>query len=183
MEVRIKDNNGYVDADWTIEDGVMIVSHKVEKFEPKDGDVCKGINCVFLFKELTVENYVIYYCCHSRGGGWTLHPSTGTGHIDNIRLATEEEKQKFFDKLKEEGYEWDAEKKEVVKIKWKPKVGDTYFRPDFNRCMFMCYEGKCRYDTMRYIKDCVEKGWCFKAKEECQEFCNRLNDAINQVKP
>ena len=31
MEVRIKDNNGYVDADWTIEDGVMVVSPKVER--------------------------------------------------------------------------------------------------------------------------------------------------------
>jgi hypothetical protein len=68
-------------------------------------------------------------------------------------------------------------------VKWKPRVGDTYFRPDFNSCMFMCYEGKCRYDTMRYIKDCVEKGWVFRTKEECQEFCKRLNDAISQVKP
>jgi hypothetical protein len=104
-------------------------------------------------------------------------------YVSQLRPATEEEKQKIFDKLAEEGYEFDFEKKELVKLKWNPKVGDTYFRPDFNRCMFMCYEGKCRYDTMRYIKDCVEKGWVFKTKEECQGFCNRLNNAINSVKP
>ena len=51
MEVRIKDNNGYVDADWTIEDGVMIVSPKVEKFEPKDGDVVfSGSSLISIFK-------------------------------------------------------------------------------------------------------------------------------------
>lgn len=45
MEVKIKDNNGYVDANLTIEGGIMVVS---PKFEPKDGDVLsinvKGIN-------------------------------------------------------------------------------------------------------------------------------------------
>lgn len=68
-------------------------------------------------------------------------------------------------------------------VKWKPKFGDTYFRPNFNTCMFICYNGIYRYDTMRYIKDFVDKGWVFRTKKECQEFCNRLNDAINSIKP
>ena len=32
-------------------------------------------------------------------------------------------------------------------------------------------------------KEILEKGWVFKTKEECQVFCNRLNNAINSVKP
>lgn len=185
MKVRIKDNNGYVDADWTIEDGIMVVSPKVEKFEPKDGDI--------LFIESSCDNIIIYkesdygICRYVNFYDNRCLYTDNTTVCDKddvkvIRPATEEEKKLLFDKLKEEGYEWDAEKKEVVKLKWKPKVGDTYYRPDFNRCMFMCYERRCRYDTMRYIKDCIEKGWCFKTKEECQEFCNRLNNTINQVK-
>ena len=185
MEVRIKDNNGYVDADWTIEDGIMVVSPKVVKFEPKDGDVVYAgdhYDYEFIYKDdLTAEAY--YYVSLSLKSDKIELPDGGhISYVSQLRPATEEEKKLLFDKLKEEGYEWDAEKKEVVKLKWKPKVGDTYYRPDFNRFMFMCYEGRCRYDTMRYIKDCIEKGWCFKTKEECQEFCNRLNNAINQVK-
>ena len=34
---------------------------------------------------------------------------------------TEEEKKKIFDKLAEEGYEWKADTKELVTLKWKPK--------------------------------------------------------------
>ena len=188
MEVRIKDNNGFVDADWTIEDGVMIVSPKVEKFEPKDGDV---LSCffkdeyqgAFIFEEESECGEAIFHVALDADGKFIKgNGCSYFGYIYDARPATEKEKQKLFDKLKEEGWEWKADTKELVKLKWKPKVGDTYFRPDFNRCMFMCYEGKCRYDTMRYIKDCVEKGWCFKTKEECQELCNRLNDAINSVK-
>lgn len=188
MEVRIKDNNGYVDADWTIEYGVMVVSPKVEKFEPKEGDVITvttetGGNYTCFFKDCV--NGDVY----SYGGLNNLYNmlfEIGSvcciKKLKTIHPATEDEKKLLFDKLKEEGWEWKADTKELVKLKWKPKVGDTYYRPDFNRCMFMCYEGRCRYDTMRYIKDCLEKGWCFKTKEECQKFCNRLNNAINSVK-
>ena len=185
MGVKIKNGEEMIDATIEMVDGVMVVSPKVEKFEPKDGDI--------LFIKSSCDNIIIYKesgCGICRYVNFSNNRYLYTDDlivcdkddVKEIRPATEEEKQKLFDKLKEEGYEWDAEKKEVVKLKWKPKVGDTYYRPDFNRCMFMCYEGRCRYDTMRYIKDCIEKGWCFKTKEECQEFCNRLNNAINQVK-
>lgn len=186
--VKIKNGEEMIDATIEMVDGVMVISPKVEKFEPKDGDVITvttetGGNYTCFFKGCV--NGDVY----SYGGLNNLYNMLFeiglvccSKKLKTIYPATEEEKKLLFDKLKEEGYEWDAEKKEVVKLKWKPKVGDTYYRPDFNRCMFMCYEGRCRYDTMRYIKDCIEKGWCFKTKEECQEFCNRLNNAINQVK-
>ena len=183
MGVKIKNGEEMIDATIEMVDGVMVVSPKVEKFEPKDGDVvaCESYGCLelFIFKEWSCDSECECHCYYN-GKDDALFV-----YVDDYvvtRYATEEEKKLLFDKLKGEGYEWDAEKKEVVKLKWKPKVGDTYYRPDFNRCMFMCYEGRCRYDTMRYIKDCIEKGWCFKTKEECQEFCNRLNNAINQVK-
>ena len=180
MEVKIKNGEEMIDATIEMVDGVMVVSPKEVKFEPKDGDVVfSGSSLISIFKEMTSDTSLAAYAALSKG---ELKEEFDFWSASNIRPATEEEKKKLFDKLKEEGYEWDAEKKEVVKIKWKPKVGDTYFRTDFNGCMFICYEGKYRHDTNRNIKDYIEKGWCFKTKEECQEFCNRLNDAINSVK-
>ena len=32
-------------------------------------------------------------------------------------------------------------------------------------------------------KDIIDAGWVFKTEKECQEFCNRLNEAISSVKP
>ena len=188
MEVKIKDNNSYVDADWTIEDGIMVVSPKVEKFEPKDGDVVTvttetGGNYTCFFKGCV--NGDIY----SYGGLNNLYNMLEIGLVCCSKRkatrypATEEEKQKLFDKLKEEGYEFDFEKKELVKLKWKPKIGEIYYRPDFQHCEFICYSGITDYNKIIYIKDHINKGWVFRTKEECQEFCNRLNDAINSIKP
>ena len=111
MEVRIKEGNGYVDADWTIENGVMVVSPKEVKFEPKDGDVVYAecfYNFVFIFKDnLTVETY--YYAALSVKNGKIILPDGGhIGNVSQLRSATEEEKQKLFDKLAEEGLAWDA---------------------------------------------------------------------------
>ena len=179
MEVRIKDNNGYVDADWTIEDGVMIVSPKVEKFEPKDGDVVfSGSSLISIFKEMTSDTSLAAYAALSKG---ELKEEFEFWSASNVRPATEEEKKLLFDKLKEEGFEWDAEKKEVVKLKWRPKEGDSFWMPyhytiyvGFKPCNLLFNKGR--------DEELLNKGWCFKTKEESQEFCNRLNNAINQVK-
>ena len=38
---------------------------------------------------------------------------------------------------------------------------------------------KEKYDES---KDHINKGWVFRTKEDCEAFCSKLNDAINQVK-
>jgi hypothetical protein len=189
IEVKIKQGNEMLDATIEMVDGVMVVSPKEVKFEPKEGDVLSSFfngkyQGTFVFEEASECGEAIFHFALDSDGRFIKGNGCNYfGYIYDARPATEEEKKLLFDKLKEKSWEWDVENKELVKLKWKPKVGDTYFRTDFNRCMFICYEGIYRYDTNRYIKDYVEKGWCFKTKEECQEFCNRLNDAINQVKP
>ena len=47
--------------------------------------------------------------------------------LENFRLATEEEKQLFFDKMKEKGLRWNDEEKKVEEIKWQPQNGERYF--------------------------------------------------------
>lgn len=149
MEVRIKDNNGYVDADWTIEDGIMIVSPKVEKFEPKvekfepkdekfepkDGDVihCTNSICsyVAIFRNIFKCGTFFYryaILIDSEELKININGCDYSGY-SNPRPATEEEKQNLFYRLAEEGYEFDFEKKKLVKLKWKPKVGDKYHYP------------------------------------------------------
>ena len=183
MKVRIKDNNGYVDADWTIEDGIMVVSPKVEKFEPKDGDVVfSGSSLISIFKEMTSDTSLAAYAALSKG---ELKEEFEFWSTSNIRPATEEEKQKLFDKLKEEGLAWDAEKKEIIKLKWKPVDHEKVYVAGFTfygKHPFCPFEDKAYGDSMQW-RAVYERGWFFKTEEECQEFCNRLNDAINQVKP
>lgn len=190
MEVKIKNGNGMVDATIEMVDGVMVVSPKEVKFEPKDGDVLIGGN-----RSEDTGNYWIFILkgeikdeidgCMSANEYASVEKS-GSLEIDSdsdsmkwYRPATKEEKQKLFDKLKEEGLTWDAEKKELVKLKWKPKEGEAFWRPYTNSTMFAPTKGMFNIGR---DKSFLDKGWCLKTYEECKEFCNRLNDAINSVK-
>ena len=136
MEVKIKNGEEMIDATIEMVDGFMVVSPKKVKFEPKDGDVVTYLNggkpTIYIYKGGYKYN-TSYYLAYSTSRNQVFLTSTGylDGERDDIRPATEKEKQKLFDKLKEEGYEWDTEKKEVVKIKWKPVLGEVYFRIEF----------------------------------------------------
>lgn len=187
MEVKIKDGNGYVNAEWIIEDGVMVVSPKEVKFEPKDGDVIVSggdTRFVAIFNRMK-EVYSFYYYGLLALKGDKKPQINNWASFLNVRPATEEEKKLLFDKLAEEGYEFDFEKKELIKLKWKPQdhekvyVAGFTFYGDNPFCAFedTAYSGSMQWRAV------FERGWYFKTEQECQEFCDRLNKAINQVKP
>ena len=194
MEVKIKDKDGYVEADWTIEDGILVVSPKEAKLDVtkfKDGDIitCGHDDPSFTWTcilrgriEFICDNmFIADYCFYHNDSDY----SCKQGDSDSatfVRFATEEEKKKLFDKLAEEGYEWKADTKELVKLKWKPKVGEEFFFPIHYTCPHKFKPIMTLLDKER-DKETLDKGWCFKTKEDCQVFCERLNDAINSVKP
>lgn len=197
MEIKIKDKDQLIDAIIEIVDGVMIVSPKEEKVDItkfKDGDVitcghndCGGFQWTAILQgeiERIVDNMFIGdYCSLDCEGEFLVHNS-GSDSATWVRYATEEEKQKLFDKLKEEGYEWDAEKKELVKVKWKPKLEEEYFSIagcTVNKNIFHCRKYKWVDDPSD--NSLYKQGRVFKTEEECQDFCNRLNKAIEGVKP
>ena len=194
MEIKIKDKDNLIDATIEVVDGVMIVSPKEEKVDItkfKDGDIitcghhdCGGFQWTAILQgeiECISDNMFIGdYCSLDCEGEFLVHNS-GSDSATWVRYATEEEKKKLFDKLKEEGYEFDFEKKELVKSRWKPEINQQYWSPSAYAARFDPWNfawsnssiGKCRYDI----------GWVFRTKEECQVFCDKFNLAIEGVKP
>ena len=198
MEIKIKTTEGLVDASIEIVNGIMIVSPKelpnCSNF--KDGDiiVCDWSNSewiCFLKGEVdtigSTRYFVEDYCgMFFKGQGSDKEVWIEASYSDSatfIRPATEEEKQKLFDKLKEEGYEWDAEKKEIVKLKWEPKEGEKYYRPAFSYSSFWVYSHVFKEAFRDNLARYLNNGWIFKTEEECRAFCDKLNEAINSVKP
>lgn len=176
MEVKIKTANGLKDATIEMVDGDMIVSPKEQpKYTDfKEGDiVVSNYNDIHLLRTKNSSYFAFREC------GYFDH--TPTIDVTVIRPATEEEKKKLFDKLAEAGYEWDAEKKEIVKLKWKLKVGEDYYTPSWNGYVFEPYLYGWSEDEFDF--KCYSMGRVFKTKEECQAFCNKLNEAINSVEP
>lgn len=192
MKIVINNNGERIPATLEVVDGVMVVSPKEEKVDItqfKDGDIITcgwkdySWTCVLRGKiEQIVDNMFIAEYCNVDSDGDYSCENGNTGSATWVRYATEEEKQKLFDVLAKEGKTWDAEKKEVVELKWKPKTDDDYFIPvfTFRDLFYACNQVWCDLpcDINSY-----NRGWCFKTKEECGEFCRRLNQAIEGVKP
>lgn len=127
-----------------VKDG-SVVFEKEEKEEAKtqdfkDGDVLTSLfdnKVVFIFKEdesKQKDNRNGYYVCHtyvSYSVGYAIEVPTKDslsfcGHKEDVRHATNEEKQFLFDKMKEQGLRWNAKEKRVEKIRWRAKKGEEY---------------------------------------------------------
>lgn len=83
----------------------------------KDGDIISDLfNSVCIFKrEGNLSGTVDFYCGSDYIGNLIIKdinkPDSHFGNIDDYKLATEEEKQKLFDTIGENGYQWNSETK------------------------------------------------------------------------
>ena len=105
---------------WTIKDA-------------KPGDVLfhsdSASNGIFIFKELLKYEFsekVICYCDYDSEDHFCLgeHHTCCWSDAKILHPATKEQRDLLFQKMKEAGYEWDAEKKELKKIEQKPTWSD-----------------------------------------------------------
>lgn len=193
MKIVINNNGKHIPATLEVVDGVMIVSPVKEKdiAQFKDGDVVfyhygeDATTIAILQGEVdTISKYLFiedYVSLDSVEG--LLLDSNYTDAATDVRYATEEEKQKLFDALAKEGKTWDAEKKAVVELKWKPNVGDDYHFPSFTEKDGFTHCCNYSWCNSRFDKMLHNKGWVFRTKEECEAYCERLNQAIEGVKP
>ena len=200
MKIVINNNGERIPATLEVVDGVMIVSpieDKVDISQFKDGDIitcgwenefntCSWVCVLNGTIEECKDNYFLEeYCgtylvgCDSKEQTWF---NSYSDSATCVRYATEEEKQKLFDALAKDGKTWDAEKKAVVDLKWKPKEGEKYFAPKFTygEAFHVC---EYLYQNIICVTNIYSKGWCFKTREECEAFCKRLNEVIKEVKP
>lgn len=117
-----------------VKDGIVTIQKEVQEF--KDGDVLTSLfdnKVVFIFKEDELKqkyNENGYYVCHT--ANYVIDVSTKDslffcGYKKDVRLATENEKQLLFDKMKEQGLQWNAKEKRVENIRWRAKKGDEYW--------------------------------------------------------
>jgi hypothetical protein len=122
MEIKFKKGDSVIIPEGckaVINNG-MVVFERIVPF--KTGDILisrdKGVTLIF-DKMLDADSFIdIYYLGVLPYRSFVL---------ENFRLATEEEKQLFFDKMKEKGLRWNAEEKKVEEIKWQPQNGEHYF--------------------------------------------------------
>ena len=114
-------------ADWPLDTDLY---HLWTIQDAKDGDVLTTKNFIFIFKNIDNDNGVRYYCHYEISNNEednlfeVSFPQCVMGRVGNglsyYSPATEEQCNLLFSKMKEAGYKWDAEKKELKKIEQKP---------------------------------------------------------------
>lgn len=103
----------------------------------KDGDIVFYNDTIAIFKEwgdgTLFRTYVTKYLCRDSLIDINV-PLFGKGIRREIRFATEEEKQKLFDAIKENGYKWNEKTKTLEKlIEPKFKAGDKIRHKETNK--------------------------------------------------
>lgn len=157
----------------------VVVFEKEQEF--KDGDILAHLNylnyrCPFIYKGTDKNGFHKYYigldvlncitlpnCTDARwGNGTLLH-------------ATEEEKQLLFDKMKEQGLKWNAEKKRVEKIRWRAEYGCRYYL--VTSCLKVGSDIDFRHTGE---EERLEFGNYFRTKEQAEEAAKRVKETLRK---
>ena len=168
----------------TIRNGSVVFEKEEKLQEFKDGDVLTSLfdnKVVFIFKKDELkqkDNRNGYYVCHT--ADYVIDVSTKDssffcGHKEDVRLATEKEKQFLFDKMKEQGLKWNAEEKRVEKIRWRAKKGEYYYWIDVNLVIrnindtYSSFDNKI-WDAFNY----------FRTKEQAEEAVRLVKETLRK---
>ncbi len=151
----------------------VVVFEKEEKEDMqdfKDGDVLHSIydSVVLIFNYYTDS---IYFSSHYNCSG----VGNNMWRIGCFRHATEEEKQLLFDKMKEQGLQWNAEEKRVEVIRWRAKKGEYYYHINADGFASTIKHTDYITDYYRY-----NFGNYFRTKEQTKEAARRVREALRQ---
>lgn len=84
-------------------------------------------------------------------------------HTEDYCLATDKEVKEFYEILHKNRKDWDAEKKQLVDWKWRPKDGEDYYYIISNGIVHLSTWFDYKVDNSRF-----SIGNCFKTKEEAE---------------
>lgn len=133
----------------------------------KDGDILATDEGEFCVLKGTAGPSTPYFDAYLAYTGTEAH---------KWHLATEEEVAKFHEYLHDkEGKEWDAEKRQLVDWKWKPKKGERYW--------FIGYYGVIRsYVWNNDIADInfLDFGNYFETKEEAEKMAEKVKKLLKE---
>ena len=131
----------------TIKENTIVIEKREQEF--KDGDilsvtVLNNIKCPFIYKGIDAKGYYMFYVGIDYDGTVLVcTDSKSRWGNKTAYYATEEEKQAFFDSLKAKGLRWNAETKEMEKIRKRAKKGEKHLYIDGIGCIHEleeCYD-------------------------------------------
>ena len=177
-----------------IEDGKVIFQpeFKDADYVPKRGDI---VVCTYHVPYTTYGETVTAICTGHRGkndrydcfvvydGCAVLRNKTipvvrkHDPHQSKIRLATDEEKEILFDKMKEQRLYWDAKNYNVFLERWRAENNGTYYFVNANFKVEKTYDTCCCIDDYLY-----NIGNYFRDEYDAKSIAMRLVESTNKLK-
>lgn len=171
-------HNGKIDYEYLNSEIAKIIMDNYKEIKLpeqwKDGDILYSDTdkefAVFKDKwKLDSDKFLAYFAtCH--GGYLTLQAIRRR----DFRLTTKLEVEQFYEYLHSIGKDWDAEKKQLVDWKWKPKKGERYW--------FIGGHGQIRsyvWNNDFADIDFFNFGNYFKTKEEAEAMAKKIKKLLN----
>lgn len=162
-----------------VKDG-SVVFEREQKF--KDGDILvaevngKRRNA-FIYKSSDTLGFHLFYAGVNADGNLLINDSSNSRWGNqNLSLATEEEKQLLFDKMKEQGLQWNAEEKRVEKIRWRANEGDSYYFTDITDASVLSnHEADDKIDYILWRSYNY-----FRTEEQAREAARRIKETLRK---
>ena len=175
MEIKLKQGDRIAIPDGctaTINGNEVVIEKKEQEF--KDGDIIAKMNAVVILRGNFNNGVFRDYACInfdgnvliSNGIEWSTMPA-------GWHIATEEERQLLFDKMEEQGLRWNAEDKQVEKIRWRAKEGEDYYCITERGHVVGDEEGGLPEDIERY-----EFGNYFRTREQAEQAADAVKMAL-----
>lgn len=118
------------------------------------------------------NNGGIYHAIYFHDTTKTLYHDDYNWMTKNNSYATEQQKQLLFDALAKEGLHWNAETKQIEKLKWRAKQGGIYWT--FNQQeIFDTNDSKYEIDNERY-----NNGFYFQTEQQAEEAFKKVKELL-----
>lgn len=159
-------------------------------FQPQKGDICTcvidgNVDAIFRYDGKTrTDNIGSVWFNGDLELTWSIdllrpyivaHGEDTEFPRDCCRPATDEEKELFYEKTKE----LRAEEKEEKK--WKEDDWVFIVGLDAGGCKVF-FPVPTTYVDSTFMENLVRRGWVFDKKEDCEAVCDKLNEAIKNIK-
>lgn len=144
--------------------------------EFKDGDFIKTKigSVIGIFKELSEDGSILGYAkYYNHLKHFIIEVDLIGYNINEWEHATDEDIKLFKEKLAEQNYKWDENKKELVNLFWAPEIGETYF---FINRKFNVIEARNINNEVHQHRISLHN--CFKTEEDATELLKEIKEML-----
>ena len=185
MEIKLKLNGENVVlniSDVTVNGKSVNVGNNEQLNAPefKDGDFCYftngGFYYVFIFKSkidsYRSKHHALTYLVRAVDNPLKINGRC-ISKPETTRLASNREKALLLKALNDNSLRWDEEGKELLDLKWKPKLGEKYFSFD-SYIQPTCFI----WANTRNDEHCYLNSKCFKTLEETEKYAKKFAEIL-----